>query len=140
MKLLIVYWSGTGNTEKMAELIKEASQQNGSEVTLKSVLNANVSEINNYDVVAFGCPSMGSEELEECDMRPFIDDVKADISGKKVALFGSYGWGDGQWIRDWKEEMVEAGAIIDVEPLAINEYPDEEAEKLCAEFGKNIIK
>ena len=99
-KLAIVYWSGTGNTAKMASCIAEGAKEAGAEVTLLGPTEFSGEQMNSFSVVAFGCPSMGDEQLEEADYEPMFSSVEPHLSGKRIALFGSYGWGDGQWMRD----------------------------------------
>src|SRR5690606_2135886 len=102
-KVLIIYWSGTGNTEKMAQLISQGAKSAGAEVELLNVALAEPDMVDDYDVIALGSPSMGVEVIEEEEMEPFVEDIKDKVSGKKIALFGSYDWGDGEWMRDWQE-------------------------------------
>lgn len=138
-KISIIYWSGTGNTQKMAEAIADGAKNDGNEVKLLSVDSAKKEDVLNSDVIAFGCPSMGCEELEESEMEPFISEMENEnISGKKVALFGSYGWGDGQWMRDWEDRMKTAGVNLITEGLIINNTPDDVGIKLCRELGKKL--
>jgi flavodoxin short chain len=135
MKVSIIYWSGTGNTETMAKAIKTGAESANAAVILLSVDKAGESDVLNADVVLFGCPSMGDETLEETEFEPFIVSV-----GKKIGLFGSYGWGDGQWMRDWTQRMTNAGANLVVESLIVNETPSEKDLEQCREFGKNAAK
>jgi flavodoxin I len=139
-KLSIVYWSGTGNTKAMAELIAKGAQEAGAEVSLKSVEEASVADVADYDVVALGCPSMGAEVLEEAEFEPYIVSVEGSVSGKKLALFGSYGWGDGQWMRDWAERMQQAGAWILDEGLIVNDAPEGDEAERCVAYGKTIAQ
>jgi flavodoxin short chain len=138
MKVSIVYWSGTGNTEAMAKLIQEGVVAAGAEVVLKEVAKADVADVTNVDVAFLGCPSMGSEELEEGEFTPFISSIEGKVSGKKLALFGSYGWGDGQWMRDWEERMKKAGAVLVAESLIVNEAPAGDDVEKCKAFGKSV--
>ena len=101
-KVKVVYWSGTGNTEAMANAIGEGIVAGGAEADVKSVSNATVEELVSENVFALGCSSMGDEVLEETEMEPFVEELEKSVAGKKIALFGSYGWGDGQWMRDWQ--------------------------------------
>jgi flavodoxin short chain len=133
----IVYWSGTGNTEKIAGLIKEGFAQAGKDAETILVSDVNVDEILKEDVLVLGCSAMGDEVLEESEFEPFIDEISNKISGKKVALFGSYGWGDGQWMRDFEERMIGYGCTIIDTPLIIQNEPDG-SEKECIDFGKKI--
>jgi flavodoxin short chain len=140
MQINIIYWSGTGNTEAMANLIAEGAQGAGATVTLTEVSSADAATALNDDVLALGCPSMGAEVLEEAEFEPFIASIEGNVSGKKLALFGSYGWGDGQWMRDWTERMEKAGATLVAESLIVNDAPSGEAEQRCRDFGAAIAR
>ena len=133
----IVYWSGTGNTEKMAELIKNGIVEAGKEAEAICVSDVNVSELLNEDTLVLGCSAMGDEVLEESEFDPFIDEISSKISGKKVALFGSYGWGDGKWMRDFEERIIGYGCSIIDTPLVVQNEPDG-SEQECLDFGKKI--
>ena len=138
-KVKVVYWSGTGNTEAMANAIGEGIVAGGAEADVKSVSNATVEELVSENVFALGCSSMGDEVLEETEMEPFVEELEKSVAGKKIALFGSYGWGDGQWMRDWQKRMADAGAeIVDGEGLICNEYPDDDALAKCKALGQNL--
>ena len=139
MQINIIYWSGTGNTETMAKLIQESAQSAGASVTLKDVSKASAADLE-CDVLALGCPSMGAETLEESEFEPYIASIEEQVSGKKLALFGSYGWGDGEWMRDWARRMENAGAVLAVESLIVNEAPSGEDELKCRVFGTDIAK
>ena len=136
MQINIIYWSGTGNTEAMANYIKESAEGAGASVTLKSVSDAGGADID-CDVLCLGCPSMGAEVLEESEFEPFMTSIEGSISGKNVALFGSYGWGDGEWMRDWDERVKNAGATLVIESLIVNEAPRGDE---CRTFGAAIAK
>jgi len=136
MKVTIVYWSGTGNTEAMAKYIAEGAQRAGAETAVLNVSNADESVLN-ADVLALGCPAMGAEILEEGEFEPFIESIESKVSGKKLALFGSYGWGDGEWMRNWTERMKKAGATLVTESLIVNEVP---AGDECKAFGALLVK
>ncbi|MBK1809651.1 flavodoxin [Clostridium sp. YIM B02505] len=138
-KVTIIYYSGTGNTEKMAELISSALSEHNSVVSLLQVSSASKSDIEDSDVIIFGSPSMGNEVIEETEMEPFIESIKEAISGKKVALFGSYGWGDGEWMRNWQDRMSDYGAILLADGLIVNGYPEGNEEDRCIEFAKSLI-
>ena len=128
MNVPVVYWSGTGNTRAMAGAIAEGIRSAGAEPILMEVADADVAVLVSEDVYALGCPSMGAEQLEETEMEPFVESLEPFVSGKKILLFGSYGWGDGEWMRDWAERMRNAGAVlIRDEGVITNESPDEEA-------------
>ena len=135
-KVLVVFWSGTGNTEIMAEKIAEGLENAGQEVDLRNVIDVDPSEINDFskiDLVAHHC----WWKLEEDEFAPFFEDVEGDLTGKKVALFGSYGWGSGEWMEDWVERTQDAGAeVFRGEGLIINYTPDADGEDQCVEFGE----
>lgn len=133
----IVYWSGTGNTEKMAELIASGIKESGKDVEVISVSDVNIDDLLKEDTLVLGCPAMGDEVLEESEFDPFIDKISTIVSGKKVALFGSYGWGDGQWMRDWEEKMIGYGCVITEECLIVQNEPDDR-EQECIDFGKKV--
>lgn len=136
--VLLVYWSGTGNTEIMAEKIKEGLESEGATVDFRTVDQVDPSEVSGFDKIAFGCPSMGVEVLEEDEFEPFFEAVEGDLSGKKVALFGSYGWGEGEWMDAWQARVTDAGANLYEEGLKINSTPSSEEEETCVEFGKGF--
>ena len=138
-KVSIVYWSGTGNTQKMAEAVAEGVKEAGAEADLKFVSAATVDELAAEPAFALGCPSMGAEELEDAEMEPFMAELESKISGKKIALFGSYGWGDGQWMRDWVDRMTSAGAtVVNGEGVICQEAPDDDAVAACESLGKQL--
>lgn len=132
MDTAIVYWSGTGNTEAMAKAIAGGMRDKGSEVEVLEAASADAGALAGYVKLAFGCPSMGDEVLEESEFEPFFASVEPSLAGKKVGLFGSYGWGDGQWMRDWVKRTEAAGAKLMDEGLIMQEAPDEGA---CASWG-----
>jgi flavodoxin short chain len=134
-KVAIIYWSGTGNTEAMAKAIEKGLKEGGAETSLLPVDKAGAGDVEAHDSLAFGCPSMGTEVLEESEFEPFFASVEGKLGGKKVALFGSYGWGDGEWMRDWQKRVQDAGANVFEEGLIQQESPDE-AE--CADYGKRF--
>ena len=131
-KVAIVFWSATGNTETMANCIAEGA---GAAAAIVPCAEMDAAKLNEYDVVAFGCPAMGAEQLEESEFEPMFAGLEGSLNGKKVALFGSYGWGDGEWIRTWAEDAEAAGARMVVEPVMANGSPDGDAETACAALG-----
>ena len=140
-KLAIVYWSGTGNTEVMANCIAEGAKEAGAEVTLMGPADFSTARLSEFNVVAFGCPAMGAEVLEEMEFDPMFTSLEGSLSGKKIALFGSYGWGDGQWMRDWCERCESAGAnLFDAEGLIANESPDDDAQDACRALGRSLAQ
>jgi flavodoxin short chain len=139
-KIIVAYWSQTGNTEAMANAVGEGIAAAGGEADVIPVSVASVDELKDAASFALGCPAMGSEVLEESEMEPFVSDVEKIAAGKKIALFGSYGWGDGQWMRDWEERMQAAGAaIVNGEGVTAHEAPDEEALEACRNLGKALV-
>jgi flavodoxin short chain len=132
-KVAVVYWSGTGNTEAMANAVAEAAKAAGADVDM--IQAADFSDAAPYDGIAFGCPAMGAEQLEEAEYQPMWDDVKGALSGKKIALFGSYGWGDGEWMRLWEDEARDAGADLVVDSVMANNEPDDDAVEACKALG-----
>jgi flavodoxin short chain len=134
-KIAVIYWSGTGNTEAMANTIAEGIKAAGNEADVMDVSAAAGIQLADYAKVAFGCPSMGDEMLEESEFDPYFTDIESSLGGKKVALFGSYGWGDGQWMRDWVKRTEAAGANLMDEGLIMQDAPDEAA---CMEYGKKF--
>lgn len=135
MKTAVIYWSGTGNTEKMAQAIADAA---GAELYSVSDFNGNIAD---YDRVAFGCPAMGAEVLEEDEFEPFFTGVEGQLSGKTIALFGSYGWGDGEWMRNWVDRCNAAGAVvIDGEGLIANETPSDDDLAACKVLGEKLAQ
>lgn len=138
--ICIIYWSGTGNTEKMAELINKGVKEEGGTSKLIDVSSATIEDVSNADILILGSPSMGNEVIEETEMEPFVESIKTYINGKPIALFGSYGWGDGEWMRNWEETMSSYGSSIIKKSLIVNGYPEGDEETRCIEFGKSLIK
>ena len=126
-KAAVVYWSGTGNTEAMAKAVLRGAQDAGASAELFSVSSFDAAKAAAYDGIAFGCPAMGSESLEDSEFEPVFQEVKAALTGKKVALFGSYGWGDGEWMRSWEEDCAAAGITLAAESVICNDAPDDDA-------------
>lgn len=139
-KINVIYWSGTGNTEKMAEAIVEGAKGESAEVNLIPVSVASVDDVKNVEKVAFGCPAMGAEELEEAEMRPFMDMVNPLLSGKKVVIFGSYEWADGEWMKTWQDEIEGTGAKLIADGFAAYDSPDEDAIDECNALGKELAR
>ncbi len=131
--IVVIYWSGSGNTEAMAKAVAE-----GAGADLFVVSDINIDEALSYDAIVFGCPSMGAEVLEENEFEPFFTLIESQLKEKKVGLFGSYGWGDGEWMRDWEVRTKATGADLFEEGLIINETPDAAAIDECVAFGKRL--
>ena len=136
-KTAIIYWSGTGNTEAMASAILEGAKEVNPDTKCYTVSDLTADEAAAYDTLILGCPAMGAEVLEEEEFEPFFTALEASLSGKNVALFGSYGWGDGEWMRLWEDRVKDAGAnMVEPEGLIINETPDDDGLALCRALGK----
>ena len=135
MKVAIIYASTTGNTQAMAEAIAAGAQAKGAEVVVSEADSFDTATLGDYDSIAFGSPAMGAEELED-SVESLFTSIEGDLSGKTVSLFGSYDWGDGQWMRDWQQRVDDANAsLYNGEGLIINETPDDEALSACRELG-----
>ena len=139
MKVTIVYWSGTGNTEMMANAVAEGAKNAGAEVQLLPVATADA-DVLASDVILFGCPAMGSEELEEGEFEPFFSSVESGLSGKRVGLFGSYDWGDGEWMRSWQARVVSNGGVMIDDGIIANNTPDDAALSACRALGEKAAK
>lgn len=138
-KLAVIYWSGTGNTEAMAMAVGEGAKAAGAEVSVLTVSEISAAQAAQYDVLALGCPAMGAEVLEEGEFEPFFTELEGSLSGRKTALFGSYGWGDGQWMRDWCDRARSAGAVLcGAEGLMLNEAPDDAGLDACRALGASL--
>ena len=137
-KVAVVYWSGTGNTEAMAASVVEGIKEKGAEAVLLTAAEFDASMMDNFDAVAFGCPSMGAEQLEESEFEPMFSACEPKLKDKKIALFGSYGWGDGEWMRTWEETCSAAGAVFACDSVICNEAPDAEADAACLSLGKAL--
>ena len=140
-KIAVVYWSGTGNTEAMANEVAEGAKAAGAEVDVLTASEFGADKMDAYDAVAFGCPAMGAEELEDCEFEPMFSDCEGKLGGKKIALFGSYGWGDGEWMRDWADRMKNAGAqLIREEGIIANDAPEDDVLEELKEAGKELAE
>lgn len=138
-KVYVVYWSQSGNTQAMAEAIGKGITAAGKEAAVQFVSEASVEDLKNVKGFALGCPAMGAEVLEEMEMEPFVCELEGFVAGKAIALFGSYAWGDGQWMRDWVDRMSAAGAnIVNGEGLMCQEMPDEEVLSDCENLGRQL--
>ena len=135
MKTAVIYWSGTGNTEAMAKAVAEGA---GAELFTVSEFSGSVED---YDAVAFGCPAMGAEMLEEDEFEPFFTEIEGRLSGKKVGLFGSYGWGDGEWMRNWETRVESDGAVlVGGEGVIANDTPSDDDLEKCRALGKALTE
>jgi flavodoxin short chain len=140
MKIAVVYWSGTGNTEAMANAVLEGVNAAGGEGDLLTAAEFTADQVGEYDAIAFGCPSMGVESLEEGEFEPMFRACEPALAGKKLALFGSYGWGDGEWMRTWEDECRADGANLVCESVICNEAPDDDALAACKALGEALAK
>ena len=140
-KVIVVYWSQTGNTEMMANAIGEGAKEAGKEAVVVTPDKASLDDLKAAKAFALGCPAMGAEVLEEAEMEPFVCDVEKFVGGKSIVLFGSYGWGDGQWMRDWEERVKADGAVIvNGEGLIVNETPSDDDLELCKSLGAKLAE
>ena len=138
-KIAVVYWTGTGNTEEMANAVAQGAEAAGAEAKAVLVSDFSADEGGDYDAVAFGCPAMGAEELESDEFEPVWEACKGVLGQKPVALFGSYGWGGGEWMDSWKEDAEAAGLKV-VDVLIANEAPDDEAVEACGALGRQLAE
>ena len=134
-KVAVVFWSATGNTEAMANAVAEGAKAKGAEVTILGSGEFSAANVSEYDAIAFGCPAMGAEVLEETEFEPMFASVETSLGGKKIGIFGSYGWGDGQWMRDWKDRCDSAGAVLVNDGVMANNAPDDAALEECKDLG-----
>ena len=138
-QLAIVYWSGTGNTQIMSDCIAQGAIEAGALVEQFGPAEFSPHRLSQFQVIAFGCPAMGAEVLEEMEFEPMFAQLEPTLSGKKIALFGSYGWGDGQWMRDWCARCLDDNAILyDEMGLMVNEAPDDNAKEACRALGRAL--
>ena len=138
-KVAVVYWSGTGNTEMMAQMVEAGIVEAGGNVSLMTSAEFNSDMMDEFDAFAFGCPSMGSEQLEESEFEPMFREIEDKLSGKKIALFGSYGWGDGEWMRNWEDEYSSDGANVVHESVICCGAPDDSANEDLKALGKALV-
>ena len=139
-KVAVVYWSGSGNTEEMAKAVVKGAQDKGADAELIYCNDFSASKVVDYDAIAFGCPAMGSEVLEEMEFQPMFDACKRSLGGKRVALFGSYGWGDGEWMRSWEKDCDDAGINLVCESVICQETPDGDTLEACRAMGKLLAE
>ena len=140
MKTAIIYWSSTGNTEAMAQAVAQGVESVGAEAVLLTPDQVDPAALGAYGAIAFGCPAMGSEVLEEMEFQPMFDACKRSLGGKRVALFGSYGWGDGEWMRSWEKDCADAGLNLVCESVICTETPDDAALEACRALGKALVE
>ena len=134
-KIAVVYWSGTGNTEAMANEVLAGAKGAGADASLISASDFGSTLVSEYDAIAFGCPAMGAEELEDSEFAPMFEACELGLKGKKIALFGSYGWGDGEWMRTWADRCREDGAVLACDFVICADAPDDDAKAACRALG-----
>lgn len=139
-KIAVVYWSGTGNTEAMAAKVAEGVTAAGATADTFNAGDFSAEMLDNFEAVAFGCPSMGCEQLEDSEFEPMFLSCEQKLNGKKIVLFGSYGWGDGEWMRTWEDTCTSFGAVLVCDSVICNEAPNDEAQNACIELGKALAQ
>lgn len=137
-KIAVVYWSGTGNTKVMANAVADGIVEKGAEAVVMNVSEFDVSSLDSFDGIAFGCPAMGDEVLEESEFQPAFDACKSGLKDKRIALFGSYGWGSGEWMRNWEENCQSVGAVLVCNSVICNEVPDDAVVSECRILGAKL--
>ena len=138
MKIAVVYWSSTGNTETMAQAVIEGARKAGASAELFTATEFDGGKVDAFDAIAFGCPAMGAEELEDSEFAPMFESCESRLSGKKIALFGSYGWGDGEWMRTWEDTCRNDGASLVCDSVICQETPDDDALNACRSLGEAL--
>lgn len=138
MKIAVVYWSSTGNTEAMAQAVAEGARKAGASAELFTATEFDGNKVDAFDAIAFGCPAMGAEELEDSEFAPMFESCESKLSGKKIALFGSYGWGDGEWMRTWEDTCRNDGASLVCDSVICQEAPDDDALNACRSLGEAL--
>ena len=139
MKVAVVYWTGTGNTEAMAEAVVQGVTEKGANAELILADKFSAEKVADDDAIAFGCPAMGAEVLEEGEFEPMFTDCESELKGKKIALFGSYGWGDGEWMRNWEDRCASDGAALACDSVICNDAPDDDAIAQCKALGASLV-
>ena len=139
-KTAVIYWSGTGNTEAMAQAVAEGAKSVNPDTAYFSVSEISADDAASYDTLILGCPAMGAEQLEESEFEPFFSAIEGKLAGKKVGLFGSYDWGDGEWMRTWQKREEAAGGVMIEDGLICNNAPDDDALAACRALGEKAAK
>lgn len=138
-KVAVVFWTQSGNTEQMAQAVADGAKNAGADVDLLEASDFSPASVSEYQGLAFGCPAMGDEQLEDSEFQPLWDSVKGSLIGKKIGIFGSYGWGDGEWMRSWEAECKELGITLASDPVIANEAPDDGAVEACRSLGASLV-
>lgn len=140
-KIAVVFWSGTGNTEAMADAVAEGAKGAGAEVSVFNITDFSADKVDEFDAIAFGCPAMGAETLEDSEFEPVFNECEPKLNGKKIALFGSYGWGDGEWMRNWESRVESDGAVLaGGEGVIANDAPSDDDLEKCKALGKTLTE
>ena len=139
-KVAICYWSGTGNTQAMAEAVAEGVKGAGAEAEVFTASEFDAGKVDGFDAIAFGCPAMGAEELESDEFEPMFTACEGKLSGKPIALFGSYGWGDGEWMSTWEDTCRGDGAELVCDSVICQEAPDADALSACRALGAKLAQ
>lgn len=139
-QVAVIYWSGTGNTQEMAQKVMEGAQNKGASVQIFTPSEFAADRIPEFDTLAFGCPAMGAEMLEEEEFEPLFAECEAKLSGKKIALFGSYGWGSGEWMHDWQERCRACGADQIAESVICENTPEDDTLERCRALGELLAE
>ena len=134
-KVIVAYWSQTGNTAAMAAAVGEGITEAGKEAVVTDISSVSMDDLKEASAFALGCPAMGAENLEESEFEPMFTEVEGSLSSKKIALFGSYGWGSGEWMADWEERSKAAGAVLATDSVICQEAPDDDAVENCKKLG-----
>ena len=137
-KVAIVYWTGSGNTEAMAHAVEEGAQNAGAEVALNFVSDVTADEIASFDHIALGCPASGNEQLEEYEFEPFFEELLPQLQNKKVAIFGSYSWNQGDWMQIWKQRLNDEGIETIAEPVVAYGYSEDDILEECKKLGETL--
>lgn len=138
--IAVVYWSGTGNTEAMAKAVAEGARSAGASVQVFTAADFTENKVDNYDAIAFGCPAMGAEQLEDGEFEPMFNACESKLKDKPIALFGSYGWGDGEWMRSWEAHCYEIGAKISHECVICTDAPESDTISVCRDLGASLAE
>ncbi|MCR5594647.1 MAG: flavodoxin [Lachnospiraceae bacterium] len=140
-KVSIVFWSGTGNTAAMAQSVADGVKDAGGEAELIPVGSADIESLKSAKAFALGCPSMGAEQLEESEMEPFMSDLDGAIGGKQIGLFGSYGWGNQEWMRDWESRISADGAtVVNGEGVTVLGAPTDDTIEALKDLGRTLAR
>ena len=140
MQIAVIYWTGSGNTELMAQAVAEGAREAGAAVSLTPVAGINADTAAGYDRLALGCPAMGAEVLEESEFEPFFSSLEDRLGSKKLALFGSYGWGDGEWMQNWEQTCRDGGVNLVCDSVTCCEAPEADALSACEALGAALAQ